>query len=158
MSRSPQASAALSRTLGSTLWLNLALFAIFTTGVGLVASARTYNPWWPSSLSFYLLAATAATLLVAVTTAVLYGRFRSRLVVLVATAAESVVFLGVWYAVGDDTFVRCPAPDTGRHELVEVHTDLDLTSGRILCHWSDATGTSIVTTHFPILLTLLGRL
>ena len=79
----------------SARWLNLALFAVFMMGVGRVASARIYAPWWPSSLFFYFVGATVLTLLVAVAMAFLYGGFVRGLVVFLVAGVELVALRGI---------------------------------------------------------------
>lgn len=142
----------------SALGLNLALSAVFMVGVGQVASARIYDPWWPSILFGYLVAATVLTLLIAVAMAVLYGGLINGLLVFLATGVELISLLGMFHAVGDDTFIGCPSPPNGSQALIQIQTDLDLVSGRIDCHFSDGTDANTVTTSFPVLLALKGRL
>lgn len=136
---------------------NVTVFTVFAGGVVRVASQRTYDPWWPSSAFFYLAAAAITTLLLAASLTVCHGGLKDVMILVLLTGAEVASLCLVLYAIGDDTFVACPPPPDG-DQLVRIQTALDLTSGRVVCHFSDSTGTNDVTTTFPVLRTLTGRL
>lgn len=143
----------------SALGLNLALFAVFVVGVRHVASARSYDPWWPSGVFFYFVAATVLTLLIALAMAVRHGGLVYGFLVFLVTGVELVSLFAVFYAVGDDAYLGCPSPPNPSEALVQIETDMDLATGRIACHWSDGTeANNSVTTSYPVLLGLQGRL